>query len=144
MQLIPIKEKLEENEEFLLDPSCLETLQMTINFYKRTGFVLPWIGYFAKENDEWVGSGGFKGQPVDGTIEIAYGVFEKCRQQGIGAAICKHLVDLSLKTDPSVRVTARTLPEENFSTKILKKNNFILIGSVNDSEDGEVWEWLFQ
>jgi hypothetical protein len=79
MQLIPIKEKLEENEEFLHDPSCLETLQMTIDFYKRIGFVLPWIGYLAKENNEWVGSGGFKGQQVGGTIEIAYGVFEKCR-----------------------------------------------------------------
>jgi hypothetical protein len=39
---------------------------------------------------------------------------EKFRRQGIGTGICKLLVDLSLKTDPAVRITARTLPEKNF------------------------------
>jgi hypothetical protein len=33
--------------------------------------------------------------------------------------------------------------EENFSTKILRKNNFTLIGTVIDPEDGEVWEWIY-
>ncbi|MEO7394672.1 MAG: GNAT family protein [Chitinophagaceae bacterium] len=144
MQLIPIKEKLEENEEFTSNPLCQETIQPAIDFYKKTGFVKPWIGYYAEENGQLVGCAGFKGQPVNGTIEIAYGTFEKHRKQGMGATICKRLVDLSLATDPSIRITARTLPEENFSTRILKKNNFIFIGTVNDPEDGEVWEWLFK
>lgn len=144
MQLIPIKERLEDNEEFTGNPLCQETIQMTIDFYKKVGFVQPWICYFAEENGDLVGSAGFKGQPINGTIEIAYGTFEKYRKQGIGTIICKHLVDLSLKTDPSIKITARTLPEENFSTRILKKNNFIFIGMANDPEDGEVWEWLFK
>ncbi len=143
MELIPIKETLEENKEFISNPLSIETIQMTIDFYKKVGFVQPWIGYYAKENGELVGSGGFKGKPINGTIEIAYGTLEKYRKQGIGTAVCKHLVDLSLQTNPSLKITARTLPEESFSTKILKKNNFIFIGTVNDLEDGEVWEWLF-
>jgi len=143
MELIPIKETLEENKEFISNSLCIETIQMTIDFYKKVGFVQPWIGYYAKENGELVGSGGFKGKPIKGTIEIAYGTLEKYRKQGIGTAICKLLVDLSLQTDPSLKITARTLSEENFSTKILKKNNFICIGTVNDMEDGEVWDWLF-
>jgi len=36
------------------------------------------------------------------------------------------------------------LAEENFSTSILRKNNFLLMGVVNDPEDGDVWEWLYQ
>jgi RimJ/RimL family protein N-acetyltransferase len=144
MELIPIKETLEENKEFISNPLCIETIQMTIDFYKKVGFVQPWIGYYAKENGEFVGSGGFKGKPINGIIEIAYGTLEQYRKQGIGTAICKLLVHLSLQTDPSLKITARTLPEENFSTKILKKNNFIFIGTVNDVEDGEVWEWLFK
>ncbi len=144
MELIPIKETLEENKEFISNPLCIETIQMTIDFYKKVGFVQPWIGYYAKENGEFVGSAGFKGKPINGIIEIAYGTLEQYRKQGIGTAICKLLVHLSLQTDPSLKITARTLPEENFSTKILKKNNFIFIGTVNDVEDGEVWEWLFK
>jgi hypothetical protein len=53
------------------------------------------------------------------------------------------MVDLSLKTDPLIKITARTFSEQNYSTRILQKNKFICIGTVNDPEDGEVWEWLF-
>lgn len=144
MQLIPIKERLEDNEDFINNPLCQESIHMTIDFYKKVGFVKPWIGYYAQENGDLVGTGGFKGPPINGTTEIAYGTFEKYRKQGIGTTICEHLVDLSLKTDPSIKITARTLPEENFSTRILKNNNFIFMGTVNDPEDGEVWEWLFK
>jgi RimJ/RimL family protein N-acetyltransferase len=143
-ELIPIRETPEENKEFLHDPLHRETICMTIDFYKKVGYVPPWIGYYVKRNNEWVGSAAFKGKPVNGTIEIAYGTTEKYRKQGIGTAICKLLVDLALETDSSIRITARTLPEENFSTKILRKNNFIFTGTINDPEDGEVWEWLFQ
>jgi hypothetical protein len=38
---------------------------------------------------------------------------------------------------------ARTLPEKNFSTRILEKNAFKFMATVNDLDDGEVWEWEF-
>jgi RimJ/RimL family protein N-acetyltransferase len=144
MELIPIKETLTENNEFISNPLCQETIYMTIDFYKKVGFVPPWISYFAKQDGDLVGAAGFKGQPMYGTVEIAYGTFEKYQKQGIGTAICKQLVELSFKTDPSIKITARTLPEKNFSTRILEKNNFIFNGAVNDPEDGEVWEWVFK
>ena len=143
MKLIPIKKLLEENAEFERNPLCKETLQMTLDFYKRTGFESPWICYYAKEDGKLVGSAGFKGRPVSGKVEIAYGTFESCRKQGIGTLICKELVDLSLKTDATIKITARTLTKKNYSTRILEKNNFKFYGTVNDPEDGDVWEWEF-
>ncbi len=144
MKLLPIKEKIEDNEIFTSNPVCAETLPMTIDFYKRVGFVEPWIGYYAEEDGQIVGCAGFKGKPINGTVEIAYGTFEQYQKQGIATEMCKQLVHLSLSTDPSVRITARTLAEENFSTSILRKNNFLLLGVVNDLEDGDVWEWHYQ
>ena len=144
MELIPIKKELTENEAFTGDPSCREIGDMTVDYYKKIGFVPPWIGYFAKQNGLFVGSAAFKGQPVNGVVEIAYSTFEPYRNQGVGAAICKQLVELSLETDPSVKITARTLPENNFSTRILEKNNFAFIGTVDDPDDGPVWEWEFK
>ena len=144
MELLPINLSLEENAEFISNPLCQETIYMTLDFYEKIDFVPPWICYYAKKNDDLVGSAAFKGPPVNGTVEIAYGTFEKYRNQGFGAEICRRLVELSLKTDPSVRITARTLPEKNFSTLILAKNNFEFIGTVNDPEDGDVWEWEFK
>lgn len=117
---------------------------MCIEFYKKVGFIPPWICYYAEENGELIGSAAFKGKPVNNTVEIAYGTMEHYRQQGVGTRICKKLVEVSLQTDPSVRITARTLPENNYSTKILKKNKFVLLGTVFDPEDGNVWEWEYR
>jgi len=143
MKLIPIKKELGENQNFINNPLCKESVEMVIDFYKRIGFEPPWICYFAELHGQLVGNAGIKGKPVNGKIEIAYGTMEPFRNQGIGKKICRALVELSLKTDPSIRITARTLPENNFSTKILKKSNFVFIGMVNDPEDGEVWEWEY-
>ena len=144
LELIPIKQTIEENQEFInIENGQEEGLYMTIEYYKAIGFNPPWIGYYAKINDSLVGSAGYKGQPVNNKIEIAYGTFPNFRKQGIGTEICKELVDLALKTDPSLIITARTLPENNYSTKILKKNNFKLVGTVWDKDDGNVWEWVY-
>jgi [ribosomal protein S5]-alanine N-acetyltransferase len=144
MKLLPIKKELEENKEFTSDPLWQESLSMTIEFFKKIGYAPPWIGYFVEQDGQLVGNAAFKGRPVNGQVEIAYGTMEQYRNQGIGRQICKELVELSLKTDASVRITARTLPENNFSTRILKKNNFAFTGMVDDPEDGEVWEWEYK
>ena len=36
---------------------------------------------------------------------------------------------------------AHTLPEENASTRALRRNGFTLAGAVDDPEDGLVWRW---
>ena len=144
MNFLPIKQTAEENEVFINNPLCADTIHQCIAFYERVGFTPPWICYYAEENGELIGSGAFKGKPVNNTVEIAYGTMEQCRQKGVGTRICQKLVELSLQTDPSVRITARTFSENNYSTRILEKNNFILLGIVNDPEDGEVWEWEYR
>ena len=143
MKLLPIKQTIEENEVFAKDPRCNETLNVCIGFYKKVGFEPPWICYYAEEDGELVGSAAFKGKPVNNTVEIAYGTMESHRERGVGTRICRHLVELAQATDPFVRITARTLPEKNYSTRILEKNNFVLLGFVTDPEDGEVWEWEY-
>lgn len=144
MRLLPIKESIEENDEFGNNPLCQDSLMASINFYKSVGYSPPWIGYYTIHDDQLVGCAAFKGRPIDGKVEIAYATFEMHQHKGIGAEICRQLVSLSLKTDPSVRITARTLPEKNFSTRILEKNAFKLNGIVNDIDDGDVWEWEYQ
>ena len=144
MELLPIHPTIEENEMFAERPDCQESLLMTIDYYKKIGFNPPWIGYYAQKDGELVGCAAYKGQPIGAKVEIAYGTFERFRKQGFGTEIARKLVELSLATDPSVEVTARTLPENNFSTKILQKNGFKCQGMVNDEEDGEVWEWKYE
>ena len=144
MKLIPIHQTLEENDQFLNHPDLELALPMTIEFFDKIGYNPPWIGYVAQLDDTLVGSAAFKGKPKNGRVEIAYGVFPQYQQKGIGTEICKQLVSLALQTDPMVTVMARTLPEPNYSTRILKKNNFVYLGTVWDDEDGMVWEWEYK
>lgn len=141
MKLLTIYPDPNKNEAFKNNPACEVILPMQMKFYEKIGFKEPWIGYFAEEDGKIVGSGGFKGGPKNGKVEIAYGTFSAFQNQGIGTKVCRELVLLAQKADPSVRITARTLPEPNFSTKILQNNNFTLMGTVFDEEDGDVWEW---
>jgi RimJ/RimL family protein N-acetyltransferase len=143
MKLIPIQKELSDNAAFTSNPLCQDSIYMTLDFYKKAGFKPPWIAYYAMENNELVGCCAFKGEPVNGVVEIAYGTFENARNKGIATKMCRLLVELSLHTDPSVKITARTLPEKNFSTRVLFKNGFTHQGMVIDPEDGEVWEWLY-
>jgi hypothetical protein len=61
MDLIPIDEHIEENNDFTDNPLCKESVYMTIDFFKRVGYKEPWISYYAMENGGLVGCGAFKG-----------------------------------------------------------------------------------
>ena len=77
MKLLPVKEKIEENTAFIDNPICKESLIQTIEFFKIVGFTPPWIGYYASQDENLVGACAFKGKPINGSVEIAYGTFKK-------------------------------------------------------------------
>jgi hypothetical protein len=133
-----------KNVAFTILPECRDILSVYPEYYRRIGFHLPWVGYFFERGDHLVGCGGFKGEPRDGRIEIAYGTFKQYEGQGVGTEICRELVSLSVRTDPRIVITARTLPENNASASILRRNDFVLLGLIWDDEDGNVWEWQYK
>jgi len=145
LKRLPIQEHLDQNDEFVMHPDCQDSIFQSVEYYKSVGFSPPWIGYYFSDGDgTLVGAGAFKGRPKLGKVEIAYGTFPKFQNRGVGRAICKDLVELGLATDPTVKITARTLREENYSTRILKKSGFTFLGTVWDDDDGEVWEWEYR
>jgi [ribosomal protein S5]-alanine N-acetyltransferase len=143
MKLLPIQQKLEDNQQFLHLPDEVTYLSMSIGYFEKIGYCPPWIGYFAEQNGQLVGNAAFKGAPVDGKVEIAYATYEEYQRQGVATEMCRLLVEIARQSDPAVRITARTLPEPNPSTRVLEKNGFRLFGTVDDPEDGEVWEWEY-
>src|SRR5258708_38780590 len=104
MELLPIKEQLSENKQFVDHPDCQESIYMSIEHYKKVGFQIPWIGYYAQVGKALMGVGAFKGKPKNGKVEVAYGTFPQFREKGIGTEICRQLVQIALKTDASVRI----------------------------------------
>ncbi|MDW3651398.1 MAG: GNAT family N-acetyltransferase [Bacteroidia bacterium] len=143
MEFIPISNRPEQLKDFEKNPEARAIFNFTQSYYQQIGFTPPWHGYFAKLDGILVGTAAFKGKPKDNQIEIAYGTFESHRQKGVASEMCRKLLELALQSDPGLRITARTLMEENASTKILRKNGFQFVGSVIDPDDGEVWEWVY-
>ena len=104
-----------------------------------------WIHGFAvyhHETNERVGSGGFKGPPEDGCVEIAYGIDEPHRGRGYATTVATALTKYAFgQSSGLLKVIAHTLPEENASTKVLTKAGFMKVGEVVDPDDGPVWRW---
>jgi RimJ/RimL family protein N-acetyltransferase len=142
MELHPIDIDETRNEWFRSNPECIPILEVFVPFYGKVGFEKPWIAYFVSlDGKELVGGCGFKGKPKEGKVEISYGTFKAYEGKGIGKEICRQMILIAQKTDPSVRITARTIEPDNASTSILKHNGFECTGKVYDEEDGDVWEW---
>jgi RimJ/RimL family protein N-acetyltransferase len=144
INFIPITNNESEMEPYLVHPFCIEVFNAFNDYYPKIGFHFPWVGYFALINKEVIGVGGFKGAPKNDKVEIAYGTLPGKEGNGYATTICKELVNIALKEDSGLNITARTLMEENASTTLLKKNGFIFSGIVNDPEDGDVWEWHYK
>jgi len=145
MLLLPIDIDETENLKYRDNPECIPILDIYPPFYNKVGYNKPWIGYFVSfDGKEIIGVGGYKGKPRDGKIEIAYGTFKKYEGKGIATDICRQLVLQALETDPSTRITARTLQDGYASIAILKKNGFECLGVVSDEEDGDVLEWEYR
>lgn len=144
MTLLPIDVDEARNKRFRSNPECVAVLSVYPEYYKRVGFNKPWIGYFVTiDGQEIVGACGFKGKPKDGKVEIAYGTFKEHEGKGLGTQMCGQLVALASRTDPSLKITARTFTADNASASILRRNGFEYQGIVFDEEDGDVCEWEY-
>lgn len=75
-----------------------------------------------------VGVGGFKGPPLDGTVEIGYSIVPEFRRRGLATEAVRAFIDRSF-ADPRVRrVIAETLPELRPSIGVLEKVGMRQIG----------------
>ncbi|WP_306641640.1 GNAT family N-acetyltransferase [Sanyastnella coralliicola] len=122
-----------------LNESTRTIVQANVDYYQRIGYNQPWVGYLAVQNGEAVGSCGFKGMR-NGITEIAYVTFDPYRGNGVGTEMCRLLCEIASE-HPEIEVTARTLKEPSYSTRILEKNGFRHVRDVVDEDGVEVWEY---
>lgn len=141
MQLQPIlRDGTLADTTVVLPDAAREVIATFVGLYAQA-FTPPWIGYVAAEDGVTVGTCAFKSPPRDGMVEIAYFTFPEHEGRGVATRMAQHLLALALAADPSVNVIAQTLPEENASTRILRKLGFGHVRNVQHPEDGLVWEW---
>ena len=117
-----------------------EILSQTVDLLDRDPRPDPWGSYVVQLDGQPVGVAAFKSAPGEsGEVEIAYMTFPACEGRGHATATVAALVDIALGA--GARPMAHTLPEENASTRALRRNAFLFAGEVIDPEDGRVWRW---
>lgn len=90
-----------------------------------------------------IGLGGFKGAPVNDTVEIGYGIAPVYRRQGHATTAARVLVERA--RERGVRhVIAHTLAQPNTSNRLLARLGFVHVADVDDVEAGTVWRWALQ
>src|SRR5712692_2310634 len=142
LQLIPIdRSGFPSGRCPQLDELATGVCTATARLYDKVVYVSPWLGYLALFNEHLVGACSFKAPPASGKVEIAYFTFPEFERCGIATSMARELIILAKGTEPSIIVTAQTLPQPNASTRILEKLGFGRMGTVVDPEVGEVWEW---
>ena len=114
------------------------------HMYESKGYQPPWIGYFAWDGNQIIGTCSFKSAPTDNKVEIAYFTFPEYENQGYATSMVKVLVQVAQQENAKVNITAQTLPEENASTSVLKKLGFEFLGEIEHQEDGLVWDWGYK
>jgi RimJ/RimL family protein N-acetyltransferase len=117
-----------------------EALPLILEASRRTG-PNDWGPHlFFDADGALVGNGGWKGEPVDGAVELGYAVAPARQGRGIATAVVNELVRRA-RIAGMRTVVAHTLAQESASTTVLKRCGFTRLGELRDPVDGLVWRW---
>ncbi len=93
------------------------------------------------ETNAVVGSGGFKGPPVEGRVEIGYGVAPTEQKKSYATQAVAALCQLAFESPLVQQIFAETAVHNLPSQRVLEKSGFHRIGTRDTAEDGPVVQW---
>ena len=106
-----------------------------------------WISYFIvfKADNALIGTCGFKGGPSDaGTVEIGYEIHDDYQLRGLASEAASALLDFAFARASVTAVIAHTIAQDNPSTSVLKKLGFSFVQTIEDPDDGLVYQWAIK
>lgn len=105
-----------------------------------------WLFYLAvlKSENALIGSGGYKGKPQAGMVEIGYEIATAYRCQGFATEMAKALIQFAFQQNGVTKVQAHTLAVKNESGNVLKKCGLQWMEALDDPEDGPLWRWAIE
>lgn len=119
-------------------------VDQTLSMPDYVSWPAPWGGYLAVDEAarEIVGACGFKGPPDEAdSVEIAYFTLPPFEGKGFATAMASALIELAARAGDVHKIVAHTMPEENASAHVLRKNGLRFVGEVIDPADGLIWRW---
>lgn len=121
---------------------ALKLFPKMIEAYGRAPEDVPWGGTVI-DRREWVAVGqmGFRDRPVDGVVEVGYGINPSYQKRGYATEMVQALTDWALAQPTVRRVVAECRPDNLGSIRVLEKSGFEQVGGRFDEEDGALIVW---
>lgn len=91
-----------------------------------------------------LGACGFKTAPVNGSVEISYGVASAERGRGVATIAIGKLLQLAASSDLVQQVFAHILPDNTASAKVVARLGFSSEGPVVDPDGETVTHWVYR
>jgi len=88
-----------------------------------------------------VGWGGFKGPPLDGTVELGYAVAPGWEGRGVASAAVRELLREAWAAPEVLAVLAHTLAGPGASVRVLEKTGFVHDDAAEHDELGTLWRF---
>ncbi|MFB9246234.1 GNAT family N-acetyltransferase [Massilia antarctica] len=89
-----------------------------------------------------VGACGFKDIPIDGQVEIGYGVAPACRGQGIATAAVRELARIAFAAAALERVLAQIAPDNTPSARVAARLGFQPGATITDADGEDLVQWV--
>jgi [ribosomal protein S5]-alanine N-acetyltransferase len=91
-----------------------------------------------------LGACGFKTAPINGDVEISYGVARAERGRGVATLALSRLLQMAASTGLAKEVVAHILPSNVASSKVVMRLGFITSGLVVDTDGEQVMRWVWR
>ncbi|ANX11750.1 GNAT family N-acetyltransferase [Fictibacillus arsenicus] len=130
LTIVPVDHQLVEK----LSPEDYEIhgfIKSYLTDLKEDESLLGWGVWFVieKETGRIIGDTGFKGKPVDQTVEIGYGIIPSAQGRGYATEAVNGIIDRALSTNLVSNVVAECLDDNIASVKVLEKLGFERTGT---------------
>ena len=89
-----------------------------------------------------VGSCGFKDVPVNGRVEIGYGVSPACQRRGVATAAVTELARIAFASGQVRELLAQVNRDNLASTRVVQKLQFKRHGQIVDTDGELLYQWI--
>jgi len=128
-------------------PESKDALPWFYDLIKTDETLVGWISFWAlhRADNTLIGDIGFKGKPDEnGKIEIGYSIISEYRKQGFAKEIVEAFLKFGFSKTAVKVIEAQTKTDNIGSIKILERLAMKQSGTVEDPQDGTMFQWKLE
>ena len=121
-----MNELIEAERDEHLREAYREMLRGSLEHAEDWGWYAIWL--IVRKDGAHIGNLSFKGSPVDGVVELGYGIAEEYRGYGYATEAVETILEWAFDQPGVVKIAAETGPDNPASRRVLEKCGFLPTG----------------